>query len=112
MTGPRESVHFVFSTSLPRGHWGLKENETLFSYLSLLGPVIRCLFVLAMKALSYRVSNKFKGFFVNKLFISFKTNLHFLVLLPCRFQQSEHPTMKYTENMENVDFELLNAALI
>ena len=105
-------MHFVFSTSLPRGHWGLKENETLFSYLSLLGPVIRCLFVLAMKALSYRVSNKFKGFFVNKLFISFKTNLHFLVLLPCRFQQSERPTMKNTENMENVDFELFNAALI
>lgn len=59
-----------------------------------------------MKALSYRVSNKFKGFFVNKLFISFKTNLHFLVLLPCRFQQSERLTMQNTENMENVDFEL------
>ena len=62
-------MHFVFSTSLPRGHWGLKENETLFSYLSLLGPVIRCLFVLAMKALSERVNNKFKGLFVNKLIV-------------------------------------------
>ena len=107
MTGPRELVQFVFPQHPCQWeHWGLKENKTLFFCSSLLGPVIRCLFVLVMKALSYRVSNKFKGFFVNKLFISFKTNLHFLVLLPCRFQQSERLTMQNTENMENVDFEL------
>ena len=45
------------------------------------------------------------------LFISFKTNLHSSVLLPCRFQQSERPTMQNTENMENVDFELFQWAL-
>ena len=107
MTGPRELVQFVFPQHPCQWeHWGLKENKTLFFCSSLLGPVIRCLFVLVMKALSYRVSNKFKGFFVNKLFISFKTNLHFVVLLPCRFQQSERLTMQNTENMENVDFEL------
>ena len=49
--------------------WGLKGNKTLFFYASLLGPVIRCLLFLAIKALSCRVNNKFKNFFVNTLFI-------------------------------------------